>query len=149
MQSGWSMLTEPRTMEKALADLLAKYQRKPSSDLERTIKLIRAEIELREWKRPVNLYSDLASTSPLPLPERTARLFLARRHTWFARGSSVSSPRAGFEARLVRRDNLQAYTERLAHSALSHPKITDHREECSLQIILVDWLIIQGCRARF
>jgi hypothetical protein len=157
MLSGWSMLDEPRTIEQALADLLAKYQRKPSSDLERTIKLIRAEIDVREWKRPVNLYSAPASTSdqrvdtggPLPLRERTARSSLVRRHTWFASGASTSSPRADFEARPVPRDNLRAYTARLARSALSHIEITDRREECSLQIILVDWLIISGAEPDF
>jgi hypothetical protein len=158
MLSGWSNLAEPRTLEQALADLLAKYRRQPSSDLERTIKLIRAEIELREWKRPGNLYSAPANTndqradvgSPLPLPERTARSVLARRHTWFARGYSTSSPRAGFvEARPALRDNLRAYTSRLTRSALSHIEITGRREECSLQIILVDWLIIKGAEPDF
>ena len=158
MLSGWSNLAEPRTLDQALADLLAKYQRKPSSDLERTIKLIRAEIELREWKRPDNLYSHPASTSdqrvdtggPLPLLERTARSSLARRYTWFARGHSTSAPRAGLvEARPAPRDNLRAYTARLTRSALSHIEITGRREECSLQIILVDWLIIRGAEPDF
>jgi hypothetical protein len=39
-----------RSLEKALADLLAEYERNPSPNLARTIELIRDEIELR--KRP-------------------------------------------------------------------------------------------------
>jgi hypothetical protein len=41
-------LKERRTLEKALADLLAEFQRKPSPQLARTIELLRAEIELRK-----------------------------------------------------------------------------------------------------
>ena len=112
MLSGRSMLDEPRTLEKAFADLQAKYQRKPSPDLERTIELLRAEIDLREWKRPVNLDTDPANTSDQRvdarglLPERTARSSLAHRHTWFARGYSTSSPRGDFESRPAPRQNL-------------------------------------------
>jgi hypothetical protein len=158
MPSGWPNLAEPRTLEQALADLLAKYQREPSPYLDRTIKLIRAEIEFRECKRPGNLYSAPANTNdqrvdtggPLPLPERTARSSLARRYTWFARGYSTSAPRAGFvEARPALRDNLRAYTARLTRSALSHTEITGRREECSLQIIFVDWLIIKDAELDF
>ena len=45
------LLEERRTLEEALADLLAKHQREPSPELARMIGLLRAEIELR--KRPV------------------------------------------------------------------------------------------------
>ena len=45
------LLNERRTLEEALADLLAKYQREPSPELARMIELLRAEIEIR--KRPV------------------------------------------------------------------------------------------------
>ena len=44
-------LDQRRSMETALADLLAEYQRKPRPELARTIELLRAEIEFR--KRPV------------------------------------------------------------------------------------------------
>ena len=44
-------LDQRRSMETALADLLAEYQRKPRPGLARTIELLRAEIEFR--KRPV------------------------------------------------------------------------------------------------
>lgn len=37
-----------RSMETALADLLAEYQRKPRPGLARTIELLRAEIEFRK-----------------------------------------------------------------------------------------------------
>jgi hypothetical protein len=147
-----NLLAEPRTLEKALTDLVAKHQRQPSPDLARMIGVIRAEIELRELKRPVDWDSDQASTSdrrvdaggPLPLPERTARSSLAHRHTWFARGYYTSSPRADFELRPAPSDNLRAYTARLARGALSRIAIRGRREECSLQIILIDWLIIRG-----
>jgi hypothetical protein len=43
-------LNDRRTLEKALADLLAKYQREPSPQLARMIELLRAEIELRKRK---------------------------------------------------------------------------------------------------
>jgi len=42
------LLKERRTLEEALADLQAKYQREPSADLARMIALLRAEIELRK-----------------------------------------------------------------------------------------------------
>jgi hypothetical protein len=90
---------------------------------------------------------------PLPLPERTARLSLARCHTWFMRGCSTSSPRADFESRPAPppapRDNLRVYLARLTRGALSHIEITGRREECSLQIILIDWLIIKGAEPDF
>jgi hypothetical protein len=44
-------LDQRRSLETALADLLAEYQRKPRPELARTIELLRAEIEFR--KRPV------------------------------------------------------------------------------------------------
>jgi hypothetical protein len=44
------MLEDLRTLEQALADLLAEYERNPNPNLARTIELIRDEIELR--KRP-------------------------------------------------------------------------------------------------
>jgi hypothetical protein len=44
------LLKEPRSLERALADLCEQYQREPGPDLARTIELLRAEIELR--KRP-------------------------------------------------------------------------------------------------
>jgi len=149
-----NLLAEPRTLEQALADLVAKHQRQPSPDLARMIGVIRAEIELRGLKRPLDLASDSASTSdqrvdaggPLPLPERTARSSLARFHTWFARGYYTSSPRADFGLRPAPNDNLRAYT---ARSLLSRIAITGRREECSLQIILVDWLIIRGAEPEF
>ena len=37
----------------------------------------------------------------------------------------------------------------MAHSALSHIEIAGRREECSIQIILVDWLIIKGTEPDF
>ena len=50
------LLRERRTLEKALADLLAKYQHDPSPELARTIELIHAEIELRKRKRPLKTF---------------------------------------------------------------------------------------------
>jgi hypothetical protein len=97
--------------------------------------------------------SDQRGDAGGPLPERTARSSLARRHTWFARGYSTSSPQADFESQpappSAPRDNLRAYTARLTRGALSRMKITGRREECSLQIILVDWLIIKGAEPDF
>jgi hypothetical protein len=111
------MLAESRTLDQALADLLTKYQRQPNSDLQRTIKLICAEIEFRKCKQRGNLYSAPAHTNdqrvntdgPLPLLEQTARSSLGRRYTWFARGHSSSAPRADFveAARPALRDNLK------------------------------------------
>ena len=45
------LLNERRTLEKALADLRAKYQREPRPELVRMIEILRVEIELS--KRPV------------------------------------------------------------------------------------------------
>jgi hypothetical protein len=44
-------LSQRRSLEKALADLVAKHQREPTPELARTIELLRAEIELRKQKR--------------------------------------------------------------------------------------------------
>ena len=41
-------LAQRRSMETALADLLAEYQRKPRPELARTIELLRTEIEFRK-----------------------------------------------------------------------------------------------------
>jgi hypothetical protein len=41
-------LKQRRSLDTALADLLAKYQREPSPELARMIALLRAEIELRK-----------------------------------------------------------------------------------------------------
>jgi hypothetical protein len=42
------LLRERRTLEAALADLIAKNQREPSPDTARRIEILRAEIELRK-----------------------------------------------------------------------------------------------------
>ena len=42
------VITEFRSLEKALADLLAEYQRCPNPKLAGTIEMIRAEIQLRK-----------------------------------------------------------------------------------------------------
>ncbi len=42
------LLRERRSLEKALADLAAEYERRPSPGLARTIELLRKEIEARE-----------------------------------------------------------------------------------------------------
>jgi hypothetical protein len=51
------LLKQRRSLEQALADLVAEYQRKPRPELARMIELLRAEIELRKqrdapWKLP-------------------------------------------------------------------------------------------------
>jgi hypothetical protein len=48
--SGWieALLNGPRSLKRALADLLGEYQRNPTTKLAGTIELLRAEIELRE-----------------------------------------------------------------------------------------------------
>jgi hypothetical protein len=43
-------LNQRRSLEQALADLVAKQQREPNPELARMVELLRAEIELR--KRP-------------------------------------------------------------------------------------------------
>src|SRR5258708_33605759 len=43
-----AMLKKRRSLEQALVDLLATYQRAPDLQLARTIELIRAEIDLRK-----------------------------------------------------------------------------------------------------
>jgi hypothetical protein len=45
-------LSQRRSLEQALADLVAKQQREPSPELARMVELLRAEIELRKWKPP-------------------------------------------------------------------------------------------------
>lgn len=42
------LLEERRTLEEALADMRARYQREPNPELARMIALLRAEIELRK-----------------------------------------------------------------------------------------------------
>jgi hypothetical protein len=61
------MLKERRSLEKALADLRAHYQRDPAPALARTIELLREEIEFREHLRT-------RSARPIPAsPEQVNR----------------------------------------------------------------------------